>query len=154
MSVYRLAAGHITAAALVADNNNIVANFPNTGTPKQWLVQTNGVIATYQRRISTPSAKDYGYGLPSTQWSFNLNRQQVEYLIDTIFSGALSAPVTLMTWRFNNQSASGIDRNWVILQATARLSFGQTTENTFNLNDVWATDCVLDFIRGTYLAVP
>ncbi len=155
MSVYRLQSGHVSAATLVANAANIVSSFPNTTAPyKDWRVNTDGIISTYVQRITTPTAKDYGYGMPTTQWAFNINRTQVEYLIDTFFAGALTAPVTLMTWRFNNQSASGIARNWVILQATARLTFGQTIENTVNLNDTWATNCLITFVRGTYLAVP
>ncbi len=155
MSAYRLQTGHVSAATLVANSANIVSNFPNTGNYNPWIVATDGVVSTYLQRITTPTAKDYGYGLPSTRWLFNvLNRPQVEYLIDTFFAGALTVPVTLMTWRFNNQSASGIARDWVILQATARLISGQTSGDTTNVNDLWYTDFGIEFIRGTYLAVP
>ncbi len=154
MAEYRLAAGHITASALMADVDYIVENFPTSG-GYPWVVGTDGVISTYSLRTQSPAPFDYGNGLPSLRWTFSkLSRGQFEYLMDTVFAGQLSAAVTLMTWRFNNQSATGDARNWVILQAYARIISGQISADTTNTNDYWYKNVSIDFIRGQYLVVP
>lgn len=153
----RLAYGHITASALLADDEYILANFPNTGLSNSWMAATDGVVATYQAKTRTPSRKVYALGLPYFDWRFSvLNREQVEYLIDTIFpDGGLSSPVTVMTYRFNNQSASGDARDWCIVQATAEIIGGQTSDTTINVNDLWYQEFAgLRFTGCVFLEIP
>lgn len=151
MSVYRLAPGHITHAALIAGSSYVVENFAVYG-GYQWRVGSDGVVSTYLERTRTPTPRDYALGKPSTSWTFaGRNIAQIDWLVDTYMTDLLVAPVTLMTFRFNSQSASGIARGWVGLQAYMSLQSGQTSEDTTGVNNTWNRDYTVNFIRGTYL---
>lgn len=156
MSDYRWAYGFVDYATFVADDTNIVANFPKLGERPSWMVRTTGAIDRFTQRVTTPSVKDYALGSPSTLWDLQaLNYDQVEWLMDNRFTGGvLTAPATIMTYRSNNPSATGDDRRWCVLQGYARLESGLTVADTNNVNDRWMNGYNVRFIRCTFLEAP
>jgi hypothetical protein len=155
MSVYRWALGHVSYATLVADTAAVVTDFPNAAIGCGWLVETDGVISRFARRVVTPSLKAYAIGGNDTLWRFNpVNYAQFTWLMDNRFNNALSALATIMTYRSNNPSATGDAQGWVVMQCTALLESGTTPDNTENVNDRWLTNVNVRFVRGTILEVP
>jgi len=153
--LYRLAPGTVSYATLTSTAGYLVSSFPNTGVVNSWSVATNGVIALYRDRVLSPSGVAIGLGGLSLNWDFGiLNREQAQYFLDTYAAGALTAAVTLYTWRFNNQSASGNGRNWVALTALMRVDTGKVSEGTDNINDLWYRGFRLNFSRCAIVPEP
>lgn len=156
MSVYRWAFGHVSYTTLTTDATAVVSAFPNTGHPNPWLFQTNGAISRYARRVVTPSLKAYAIGGNDTSWNFQvLNFEQYQWLMDNRFDGGQpSALATIMTYRTNPPSATGISTGWVAMQCTALLETTLTIDSLTNYNDFWLGDVVVRFVRGTLIGAP
>ncbi len=145
MSTYRLAAGTVDYITLTTTDDYIVERFPLLG-GMWWSVNTTGVVSVYTQRVKSISQKAFGQGGKTTRWQFDtLSRQQVEWFLDTYAPDALTVPVTLMTWRFNNQSASGSERNWVAYTALMNVESGQADDNTVNAGDYYSREFKLLF---------
>lgn len=149
--LYRMAPGHIGYDALLADADYLIANWPHAAIGAKWLVKTNGIIVPYALRTRTPSGKNYGLGSPRTEWDFGaINREQVEWFIDTHTDGALDADVTIYSWRFNNMSATGFARNWVVMHCRLELP-ELTPDGLTNVNDAWNEQFAIKLLRGTFV---
>ena len=98
MSDYRLAVGTLTAAALLADSNSIVADWPRSDARETWIVETMTLVNPGVTRVRV-----WGNGIAEkgnaviSSWSINLSYNQTDWLEDNIFNGAPSVAVTIQT---------------------------------------------------------
>lgn len=151
---YRLAFGHVTQSAILADSTALISNFPYATAGRPWQFATSEAIVTpYAERVTTGLNTEVSYGKLNFTASFGvLNSDQLYWLWATKATYNLT-PLVTVVMRNQLAGASELTR-WGTIQCKMR--FPPLTPDGLNVRDhVWSVGekgaAQFEFYDGVYV---
>lgn len=147
---HRLVNGTLTEAAILANADYLVTNFPYAYQGYPWLVAHDNIVTPYIERDTTLSGFDGAFGKLRFTWRIGvLNDEQWHYLAGTVFDGRLTAQLTVVTRNrlFDPDPAN----QWVAINCKGRLA-DLTKEGLNPYEGTFYCPVQIEFFNGVYAA--